>query len=333
MSKSLNIAAVVGVLALLVGTTIADAGQRYGFGQPATTAEIAGWDIDVNGLTGAGLPPGSGSVAQGQKIFEAKCAACHGVFGEGAGRYPVLAGGQGSLTADRPVKTVGSYWPYAPTLFDYIRRAMPFTAPQTLSNDEVYAVVAYILNLNNIVPSDAVLDAKSLAAIKMPNRDGFVASTWEHDSRPNLHTVACMSDCKPVPVNVISDLVSLRVTPSETERGNAGSTVELETSSSAAPPAASVQASATKPVSFAQVRHIIAQRCAVCHAEKPTQPGFASAPMGVMLDTPQRIQAVAAQIEAQAVKSQAMPLGNVTHMTQQERALMGAWIAAGAKTE
>jgi len=324
MFKSLSIAAGVAAVLLIAGATIADAGQRYGFGQPATQTQIAGWNIDVNGLTGAGLPPGHGSVAQGQQIFEARCAVCHGDFGEGAGRYPVLAGGQGTLTAERPLKTVGSYWPYAPTLYDYVRRAMPFPAPQSLTNDQVYAVVAYILNLNNIVPSSAVLDAKSLAAIKMPNRDGFEASTWKHDTRPVLHTVACMKNCKPTPVRVISDLVSLHVTPDETERGDAGSTVEM----AAAPKAAA----AVPAPPFSKVQHVIAQRCAVCHAQKPTQPGIASAPLGIMLDTPARIKAAAGMIESQAVKSHAMPLGNATHMTAQERALVGAWIEAGAKT-
>lgn len=124
---------------------------------------------------GAGLPPGSGSVAQGGQVYAAQCAACHGA----TGKNPVigairLTGGQGTLATPSPVRTVGSYWPYATTLFDYIRRAMPFPAPQSLTPSEVYAVSAYILNLNGIVPSDAVLDAGTLPAVRMPNRDGFI---------------------------------------------------------------------------------------------------------------------------------------------------------------
>ncbi|TAM86985.1 c-type cytochrome [bacterium] len=327
MYKSISALALTLAAALVAGGAVADAGQRYGFGQPATPAEVRGWNIDVNGLTGAGLPPGQGSVAEGQKIFETKCSACHGDFGEGAGRYPALAGGQGTLTASRPLKTVGSYWPYAPTLFDYVRRAMPFPAPQSLTNDQVYAVVAYVLSLNNIVPGNASLDARSLAAVKMPNRDNFLASTWGHDTRPDLHTVACMKHCTSGPVEVISDLVSLHVTPPETEVGDAGSMVELQ----ATPEHAKAGSAAATTVSFSQVQRIILQRCAACHAQKPTQPGFASAPMGVMLDTPARIAAAARQIDQQAVQSQAMPLGNITHMTSQERKIVGEWIAAGAK--
>ncbi|TAM60902.1 c-type cytochrome [bacterium] len=323
--KSISVLAVALAGALAAGTATA---QTYGFGQPATPAAIAGWNIDVNGLSGAGLPAGRGTVAEGQKVYEERCASCHGVFGEGAGRYPVLAGGQGTLTADRSVQTVGSYWPYAPTLFDYVRRAMPFPAPQTLSDDQVYAVVAFILNLNNIVPANAVMDAKTLAAVKMPNRDGFLTSTWTHDTRPDLHSTACMKNCKSGPVQVISDLVSLHVTPEQTESGNVGSQVEFK--EAPAGPATAARP-AVPSVTFAQVQKIIAQRCAVCHAQKPTQPGFSAAPMGVMLDTPQRIKAAAKKIGEQAVESQAMPIGNVTNMTQAERKLLGAWIAGGAK--
>jgi cytochrome c len=145
--------------------------QRLGLGQTATAEQIRGWDIDVR-ADGAGLPAGSGSVAQGQAIYEARCLACHGEKGE-KGTAPRLAGGQGSLATKSPVLTVGSYWPYATTLYDYIHRAMPLDSPQSLTPNEVYAVTAYTLHLNGIVKADAVLDAPSLAAIRMPNRDGF----------------------------------------------------------------------------------------------------------------------------------------------------------------
>lgn len=130
------------------------------------------WDIDVQ-PDGTGLPAGRGSVARGKQVFEESCAACHGENGQG-GIADRLVGGNGSLASARPIKTVGSFWPYATTLYDYVRRAMPYLAPQTLSNDDTYAVVAYILNLNGIVPADATLDRASLPAIRMPNRDGFV---------------------------------------------------------------------------------------------------------------------------------------------------------------
>ncbi|HEX8477091.1 MAG TPA: cytochrome c [Telluria sp.] len=145
--------------------------KRLGLGQAASPAQIRGWDIDVR-ADGAGLPAGSGSVAQGRTIYEARCLACHGANGEkGAG--PRLAGGQGTLATKAPVLTVGSYWPYATTLYDYIHRAMPQDSPQSLTPDEVYAVTAYTLHLNGIVKAGAVLDAQALAAIRMPNRDGF----------------------------------------------------------------------------------------------------------------------------------------------------------------
>ncbi len=144
------------------------------FGRLATPAEIAAADIDVR-ADGAGLPPGRGSVTDGSALYASGCAACHG----GPGQKPVtgaplLMGGLGTLATPKPVKTAGSYWPYATTLFDYIRRAMPFQAPGSLTDDQVYALTAYILRLNGIVPEDAVLDAASLPKVRMPNRDGFV---------------------------------------------------------------------------------------------------------------------------------------------------------------
>jgi len=122
---------------------------------------------------GDGLPPGSGDVATGARVFAAKCAACHGAHGEG-GLGDALVGGQGTLSSAKPKRTVGSYWPYATTLFDYIRRAMPYNAPESLSADEVYALSAFLLNQSGIVPADARLDAASLPRVAMPNRDGFV---------------------------------------------------------------------------------------------------------------------------------------------------------------
>ncbi|RZF27313.1 cytochrome c [Paraburkholderia sp. UYCP14C] len=146
-------------------------------GKPITETYLSAWNIDV-APDGHGLPNGSGDVATGGRIFAAKCAACHGANGEGL-IGDQLIGGAGTLASPNPKRTVGSYWPYATTLFDYIRRAMPYNAPQSLSADEVYALSAWILNRNGIVPDDARLDAQSLAAIRMPNRDGFVA-----DPRP-----------------------------------------------------------------------------------------------------------------------------------------------------
>ena len=148
------------VLALACATS-AQAQSPYGFGRPATPAEIAGWNIDID-REGHNLPPGSGTVSLGRQVFDQQCAACHGAKGEG-GIGDQLVGGQGTLATAKPIRTVGSYWPYAPTLFDYISRAMPQNAPQSLSDEDVYAVSAYILNLNGLLGADATLDARSLS--------------------------------------------------------------------------------------------------------------------------------------------------------------------------
>jgi mono/diheme cytochrome c family protein len=179
--------AVLAALALAC-TASAQAQSRYGLGRPATPAEIAGWNIDID-REGHNLPAGSGTVSHGREVFDQQCAACHGAKGEG-GVGDQLVGGQGTLATPKPVRTVGSYWPWAPTLFDYIRRAMPQNAPQSLSNDDVYAVSAYILNLNGLLPAGATLDATTLPAIEMPNRNMFTG-----DTRPDVKNPVCVTGC------------------------------------------------------------------------------------------------------------------------------------------
>jgi mono/diheme cytochrome c family protein len=148
------------------------ASQRPALGRAASAEEIRAWDISIP-PSGEGLPAGSGSVQQGAAVYAGKCQSCHGE--KGAGKpADALAGGTGSLASANPVRTVGSYWPYATTLFDYVRRAMPTTAPMSLSNDEVYAVSAYVLYLNGVIREDQVMSAQTLPQVKMPNRDGFV---------------------------------------------------------------------------------------------------------------------------------------------------------------
>jgi len=162
----------------------------YAIGEPAAAEVIAGWDIDVR-PDGKGLPEGTGSVEDGETLFEDKCSMCHGSFGEGVDAWPKLAGGADTLTEARPEKTVGSYWPYASTLWDYIHRAMPFPAPQSLSADETYALTAYVLYLNDIVEDDFVLSKANFNTIEMPNKDGFYV-----DDRPDTNNTRCMKDCK-----------------------------------------------------------------------------------------------------------------------------------------
>ena len=152
--------------------------KDYGVGRPATDEEISAWNIDVS-PSGEGLPPGRGTVQQGASIFAAKCAACHGATGT-EGPKDRLVGGRNTLATQKPIKTIGSYWPYATTLYDYIHRAMPFTTPQSLSPDETYSVIAWLLYQNGIIEEGKVVDARSLPAITMPNRDGFIS-----DPRPD----------------------------------------------------------------------------------------------------------------------------------------------------
>ncbi|MBU6499139.1 MAG: cytochrome c [Rhodospirillales bacterium] len=182
----------------------------YGYGTPATPAQIAGWAISVR-PDGQGLPPGHGNVDHGADVFAQQCAPCHGTFGEGETRYPKLAGG--SLKGDRPEPTVGSFWPYATTLWDYVNSSMPFPAPHSLAPDDVYAITAYVLNLNNIVPNDFVADQNSLPKVKMPNRDGFI---WK-DPRPDTHDTACMKACvDPAAVKITSSAEGKNLTPRTT---------------------------------------------------------------------------------------------------------------------
>jgi mono/diheme cytochrome c family protein len=153
----------------------ATSSKSPGLGRSVGAAEIARWDISIP-PSGEGLPPGSGTARQGLQVYEQKCLACHGAKGAGKPADP-LAGGAGSLAGKTPLRTVGSYWPYATTLFDYVRRAMPITNPLSLTNDELYAVTAYVLSINGIIGDEAAMNAQSLPQVKMPNRDGFV-SDW-----------------------------------------------------------------------------------------------------------------------------------------------------------
>ena len=155
------------------------------FGKPATPAEIAGWNIDVE-PSGAGLPAGSGTAEQGTALFAADCAACHGAEGQGMkvpghGMFPRLVGGTGTLAGNAPVKTVGSFWPYATGVFDYIRRAMPFNHPESLTSQQVYALTAFILWKNGIVGKNDPMNAQTLPRVKMPNADGFFTRPKPHD--------------------------------------------------------------------------------------------------------------------------------------------------------
>jgi cytochrome c len=192
MSKCRSLAALL--LCIVAASAAHAAERRLGIGQAATPQEIVGWDIDVR-PDGQGLPPGKGSVKDGEEIYMAKCAACHGEFGESAGRWPQVAGGQSSLKSDDPVKTVGSYFAHLSTVIDYIRRAMPFGDAQSLTNDELYAVVAYTLFLNDVVDEKFVLSKETFAQVKMPNAGGFYDDDRETAER-TFWSAPCMTSCK-----------------------------------------------------------------------------------------------------------------------------------------
>jgi S-disulfanyl-L-cysteine oxidoreductase SoxD len=178
MQVALRSAFIFGFCILHFELPVQAQGPTYGLGRPAGDAEIRKYDRFIP-PSGANLPPGSGTAEKGKAIYAAQCARCHGATGR-EGPEEVLAGGIGSLTSPKPQKTVGSYWPYATTLWDYVNRAMPFDRPGMLPPDDVYSVVAYVLQLNGIVSPNDVVDAKNLPAIRMPNRDGFVP-----DGRPD----------------------------------------------------------------------------------------------------------------------------------------------------
>lgn len=232
--------------------TATHAMDRYGIGTVADAATIAGWDIDVR-PDGLGLPAGEGSVEDGEEIYDEKCASCHGTFGEGEKRWPKLSGGMGTLTLERPDKTVGSYWPYASTLWDYIYRAMPFTAPQSLTVDETYAVTAYVLNLNDLVEDDFVLDQDNLATIEMPNKDGFYV-----DDRPDTQNRRCMQNCADPETRVIAEVIS-GITPTDHFKADGN----LGLAFAETPPAQSESNALSEIAQRGQ--SIYATACQVCH--------------------------------------------------------------------
>lgn len=186
--------------------------KKLGLGREALPEEIKAWDIAVR-PDGKGLPAGKGTVKQGDELFQAQCASCHGEFGQGNGRWPVLAGGQGSLTSDRPEKTIGSFWPDLSTVFDYVHRAMPFGNAQSLTPDETYALTAYLLYLNDIVKDeDFELSDKNFTTVKLPNAATFYDDDREATEKAFWGKEPCMSNCK-AEVKITGRAAVLDVTP------------------------------------------------------------------------------------------------------------------------
>lgn len=201
--------------ALVAAARASNAAQdaKFGLGRPALPEEVAAWDLDVS-PDGTGLPVGSGDVWTGEEVFVDNCAICHGDFAEGIGNWPKLAGGDGTLDHDDPLKTVGSYWPYLSTVFDYVNRSMPFGAAQTLSADEVYAITAYILYSNYLVEDDFVLSNENFLEVEMPNAGGFFVDDREESEAHFWTPEPCMENCKDS-VEITMRATVLDVTPTE----------------------------------------------------------------------------------------------------------------------
>ncbi|MCA0422635.1 MAG: cytochrome c [Proteobacteria bacterium] len=193
---------------------------KVGLGRVALPEEIKAWDIDVR-PDGLGAPVGKGTVKQGEELFLAQCASCHGEFGEAVGRWPVLVGGRGSLKHDNPDKTIGSYWPDASTVFDYIRRAMPFGNARSLTDDEIYSITAFLLQMNEVVKEDFVLSNENIGKVKMPNVGGFFEDDREK-SEKHFWSKACVTNCKTGEVKVTGRARVVDVTPD----GKSGPKVE-----------------------------------------------------------------------------------------------------------
>ncbi|MCR9073933.1 MAG: c-type cytochrome [Alphaproteobacteria bacterium] len=266
MSRFLNLAAAAALVSVFSTAALADG---LGLGRPATPEEVAAWDIDIR-PDGAGLPEGSGSVFDGEEIYAERCAVCHGDFGEAVGRWPVLAGGRDTLASSRPVKTVGSYWPYLSTVWDYVHRAMPFGDAQSLTDDETYALTAYILYLNDLVDDEFELSRDNFTEVAMPNADGFFP-----DDRMETAVWAkrepCMTDCK-ASVEITGRARVLDVTPddptSKIRTGTATSeeAAATQTDEPAAGAATQVAAVAAPDPELVAAGKSVFRKCQACHA-------------------------------------------------------------------
>lgn len=243
----------------------------YGIGRAAHPAEVAAWDIDVR-PDGQGLPEGRGDVWTGEEVYVENCAMCHGDFGEAVGRWPVLAGGHNTLDREDPVKTIGSYWPYLSTVYDYINRAMPFGNAQSLTPDEVYAITAYLLNVNDLVDDDFELSHENFTEIRLPNEGNFFM-----DDRPETELVVftrvpCMENCKDT-VEITMHASVLDVTPQDSadEAASAAQDAPAQVAAlDAAPeaeapaPAATVDVAALDPALVAEGETVF-RKCSACH--------------------------------------------------------------------
>ncbi|MDF3415969.1 c-type cytochrome [Sulfitobacter sp. M57] len=265
MSKFLKSTALAGALAL---TAVPALAEKFGLGRAALPDEIAAWDGDIR-PDGTGLPVGSGDALIGEEIFATQCAACHGDFAEGIDNWPKLAGGADTLDHEDPLKTVGSYWPYLSTAFDYIKRSMPYGNAGTLSDDDVYSIVAYILYSNDLIEDDFVLSNESFFDVDMPNADGFILDNRAETEYSKWTGEPCMENCKSE-VKVTMRARVLDVTPQE-ETAVADSEeaqpVEVAATSAAAPAeeTAAVETVAAFDADLAEKGEKVFKKCKSCH--------------------------------------------------------------------
>ena len=234
--------------------------EKFGLGRAALPEEIAAWDKDIS-PDGSGLPAGSGSVEDGEMIFADYCASCHGDFAEGVDNWPKLAGGQDTLDHEDPLKTVGSYWPYLSTTWDYVNRSMPFGAAQTLTADEVYAIVAYILYSNDLVEDDFVLSDQNFLEVEMPNAEGFILDDRAATEYAAWSGDPCMENCKDS-VEITMRAAVLDVTPEETADAEGEAKVEEAVAETEAK--APVEVAAVDP-DLAAAGEKVFKKCKACH--------------------------------------------------------------------
>ncbi|UWQ90111.1 c-type cytochrome [Rhodobacteraceae bacterium M382] len=259
MSKYRNL--IISTAALLALAAPAQAG-KFGLGRAALPEEIAAWDKDV-APDGTGLPAGSGSVEVGEEIFAENCAICHGDFAEGVDNWPKLAGGEGTLADKDPLKTVGSYWPYLSTTWDYVNRSMPFGAAQTMSTDDVYAMVAYILYSNDLVDDDFVLSNENFLDVEMPNAGGFIVDDRETAEKHFWNPEPCMENCKDS-VEITMRAMVLDVTPDEGGDDAAAVTDEAAPAVEEAAVEPVVETVALDPELVAKGEKVF-KKCKACH--------------------------------------------------------------------
>ena len=274
MSRSRNLALATALVSVLAAPAMA---QTLGLGRAALPEEIAAWDVAVL-PDGTGLKPGSGDVETGDEVFAEKCASCHGDFAEGLDSWPVLAGGIGTLRDPRPVKTIGSYWPYLSTVFDYVHRSMPFGAAQTVSVDESYAIAAFLLYSNGLVEDDFVLSNENFTEIKLPNADGFYPDDRAQSEYPKFSGEPCMKDCAPGAPSITKRAVDINVTPEDPDGKPAGTMPDIRaavtgaetvqvasaTTTEAAPAAATPAAAGPDPA-LVEAGQKVFRQCAACH--------------------------------------------------------------------